>query len=65
MAFKPHTEWVSTAGDLHWLPREPTFANFEYIFTGETDAYSITHERTATKPILSSLITALLGTAIA
>ena len=60
-----HTEWVSTAGDLHWLPREPTFANFEYIFTGETDAYSITHERTATKPILSSLITAMLGTAIA
>ena len=65
MAFKPHTEWVSTAGDLHWLPREPTFSNFEYIFTGETDAYSITHERTATKPILSSLITALLGIAIA
>jgi len=65
MAFKPHTEWVSTAGDLHWLPREPTFANFQYIFTGETEAYSITHERTATKPIVSSLVTALLGTAIA
>ena len=65
MAFKPHTEWVSTAGDLHWLPREPTFANFEYIFTGETDAYSITHERTATKPILSSLVTSMLGTLIA
>ena len=65
MAFKPHTEWVSTAGDLHWLPREPTFANFEYIFTGETEAYSITHERTATKPIIASLVTALLGTAIA
>ena len=65
MAFKPHTEWVSTAGDLHWLPREPTFGNYEYVFTGETDAYSITHERTATKPILASLITSLLGTAIA
>ena len=65
MAFKPHTEWVSTAGDLHWLPREPTFGNFEYVFTGETDAYSITHERTATKPIIASLVTALLGTVIA
>ena len=65
MAFKPHTEWVSTAGDLHWLPREPTWSNFEYIFTGRTDAYSITHERTAGRPILASLVTSLLGTLIA
>ena len=65
MAFKPHTEWVSTAGDLHWLPREPTWGNFEYIFTGRTDAYSITHERTAGRPILASLVTSLLGTLIA
>lgn len=65
MAFKPHTEWVSTAGDLHWLPREPTWSNFEYIFTGQTDAYSITHERTAGRPILASLVTSLLGTLIA
>ncbi len=65
MAFKPHTEWVTSASELHWLPHAATWGNFEYIFTGHTEAVSISHERTAGKPILASLVTALLGTIIA
>lgn len=65
MAFKPNWEWVTTAEDLHWLPHEGTWSNFEYIFTGHTEAYSITHERTAGRPILASLVASLLGTLIA
>ncbi len=65
MAFKPHTEWVTSASDLHWWPHQETWGNFEYIFTGQTEAVSISHERTASKPILASLVTSLLGTLIA
>ena len=65
MAFKPHTEWATSAADLHWWPHEETWSNFEFIFTGQTDAVNITHERTAGRPIMSSLITAMLGTLIA
>ncbi len=65
MAFKPHTEWVTSAADLHWWPHEESWSNFEFIFTGQTDAVNITHERTAGRPILASLVTAMLGTLIA
>ena len=65
MAFKPFPEWVTTEGDLHWLPRDATWGNFEYIFTGATEQFSITHDRTAVKPIISSLVASILGTVIA
>ncbi|MBT3927804.1 MAG: carbohydrate ABC transporter permease [Rhodospirillaceae bacterium] len=65
MAFKPHTEWVTSASDLHWWPHQETWGNFEYIFTGQTEAVTVSHERTAGKPILASLVTSLLGTLIA
>ena len=65
MAFKPVAEWTTATNDLHWLPRNPTWGNFEYIFTGRTDDLIVTLDRVAIKPIMASLITSLLGTAIA
>lgn len=65
MAFKPHTEWATAAGDVHWWPKEPTWGNFEYIFTGETEGLIVSLDRTAGRPIFASLITASLGTLLA
>ncbi len=65
MAFKPFPEWTTATGDLTWLPKEPTWGNFEYIFTGQTEDLLVTLDRTAERPILASLVTAVLGTAIA
>ena len=36
MAFKPIAEWSATGADLTWWPRQPTLANFRFIF-GESD----------------------------
>ena len=65
MAFKPFPEWTTATSDLTWLPKEPTWGNFEYIFTGQTEDLLVTLDRTAERPILASLVTAVLGTAIA
>jgi len=65
MAFKPFPEWTTAGGDLHWLPQAPTWGNFEYIFTGQTEGLIVTLDRTAERPILASLVTAVLGTMIA
>jgi multiple sugar transport system permease protein len=65
MAFKPHTEWATASGDVHWWPKEPTWGNFEYIFTGETEGLIVSLDRTAGRPIFASLVTASLGTLIA
>ncbi|MBM3484077.1 MAG: carbohydrate ABC transporter permease [Alphaproteobacteria bacterium] len=65
MAFKPFPEWTTATGELSWLPKNPTWGNFEYIFTGQTADLLVTLDRTAERPILASLITAVLGTAIA
>jgi multiple sugar transport system permease protein len=64
MAFKPPLEWTSAAGTVSWLPKEPTLANFEYIFTGKSSAYpsSTLMERTALWPILSSLLISTVAT---
>jgi multiple sugar transport system permease protein len=64
MAFKPPAEWT-TAVDQHWLPRNPTWGNFDFIFSGTTRDLIVTLDRPATKPILASLLTASLGTVIA
>ena len=50
MAFKPVAEWTTATNDLHWLPLNPTWGNFEYIFTGRTDDLIVTLDRVAIKP---------------
>ena len=39
MAFKPMLEWTAAGGSTAWLPKEPSWGNFEYIFYGQTDAF--------------------------
>lgn len=65
MAFKPHTEWTTAVGQVHWWPHEPTLGNFEYVFTGQTEGLIVSLDRTAGRPIFASLVTASLGTLIA
>jgi multiple sugar transport system permease protein len=65
MAFKPIGEWSATGADLTWWPKEPTLSNFRFIF-GESDSSLIVAlDRSAAKPILSSLLSATFGTLIA
>ena len=56
IAFKPILEWNVGSGDFSWLPQQPTLANFGFIFS---------FERTATGPIIASLVLASLGTLVA
>ena len=65
MAFKPVAEWTTAIAEVTWLPKNPTLGNFEYIFTGETKEVIVTLDRTAIRPILSSLLIASFGTLIA
>lgn len=65
MAFKPHNEWISSSGEIHWIPHVPTWGNFEYIFTGQTEGLIVSLDRTAGRPIFASMVTASLGTLIA
>lgn len=65
MAFKPVAEWTTTVQDLTWLPKDPTFGNYEFIFTGKSDELIVNLDRFATSPIFASLLTASLGTLIA
>jgi multiple sugar transport system permease protein len=65
MAFKPIPEWQATGQALTWLPREPTFDNFRFIFGESSSNLIVALDRTAAKPILSSLLAATIGTIIA
>ncbi|MBB5752573.1 carbohydrate ABC transporter permease [Prosthecomicrobium pneumaticum] len=65
MAFKPIAEWSASGADLTWWPKAPTLDNFRYIFGEQTTALIATLDRTATKPILASLLAAVFGTLIA
>ncbi|MCZ6894380.1 MAG: carbohydrate ABC transporter permease [Gammaproteobacteria bacterium] len=65
MAFKPVAEWTTTVQDLTWLPKEPTFGNYDFIFFGTSDQLIVSLDRSATGPIFASLVTASLGTLIA
>lgn len=65
MAFKPIGEWSATGVDLTWWPKQPTLSNFRFVF-GESDSSLIVAlDRSAWKPILSSLLSAIFGTVIA
>ncbi len=65
MAFKPIAEWQASGADLTWFPKQPTLDNFRFIFGESTSNLIVALDRTAAKPILSSLLSASLGTIIA
>jgi multiple sugar transport system permease protein len=65
MAFKPIVEWSASGADLTWWPKEPTLDNFRFIFGTSSSDLIVALDRTATKPILSSLLSAVFGTLIA
>jgi len=65
MAFKPVAEWQATGANLTWWPKQPTLDNFHFIFGQSASGLIIALERTAARPILSSLLSASFGTLIA
>jgi multiple sugar transport system permease protein len=65
MAFKPTAEWQATGANLTWWPKNPTLDNFRFILGQSSTALIVALERTAAKPILSSLLSAGFGTLIA
>lgn len=65
MAFKPISEWQATGANLTWWPRNPTLDNFRFIFGQSSTELIVALDRTAAKPILSSLLSAVFGTIIA
>lgn len=65
MAFKPVAEWQATGSALTWVPRTPTLDNFRFLFGQSGSDLIVALDRTAGKPILSSLLSASVGTLIA
>lgn len=65
MAFKPVAEWQATGANLTWWPKNPTLDNFRFIFGQSASGLIIALEKTAARPILSSLLSAVGGTLIA
>jgi multiple sugar transport system permease protein len=65
MAFKPIAEWQATGADLTWFPKAPTLDNFRFIFGTSSSELIVALDRTAVRPILSSLLAASFGTLIA
>ena len=66
MAFKPVPEWTASGTQLHWWPQHPTLDNFRLIFGWPTNDHMLVGlDRTATRPILASLLASTVGTIIA
>ncbi|MEO1746537.1 MAG: carbohydrate ABC transporter permease [Pseudomonadota bacterium] len=65
MAFKPPAEWTSAAGSLTFLPKNPTWANFQYVFTGSSPDQIVSLDRTVWSPLFASILTSVIGTLIA
>lgn len=65
MAFKPIAEWTASGDNLTWWPKSPTLDNFRFIFGQSSTDLIVALERTAGRPILSSLLSASFGTMIA
>ena len=65
MAFKPIAEWSASGAALTWWPKHPTLDNFRFIFGTSTNDLIVALDRTAAKPILASLLSAVFGTIIA
>ena len=65
MAFKPVAEWQASGAALTWVPRAPTLDNFRFLFGQSGSDLIVALDRSAGKPILSSLLSAGFGTLIA
>ena len=65
MAFKPVGEWAATSSELTCWPKHPTFSNFEFIFGKSNTNLIVALDKTAIKPLASSLLSAVFGTLIA
>jgi multiple sugar transport system permease protein len=65
MAFKPIAEWTASGADLTWWPQDPTLDNFRFIFGQSSTELIVALERTAVRPIVASLLSAIVGTVIA
>lgn len=65
MAFKPVEEWTAAGRSLHWLPLQPTLDNFRFIFGSSNNELIVSIDQTAGRPIIASLLSASIGTAIA
>jgi multiple sugar transport system permease protein len=65
MAFKPVGEWQATGAALTWVPKAPTLDNFRFIFGHSSSALIVALDKTALWPIISSLLSASIGTLIA
>ncbi|QYZ68801.1 carbohydrate ABC transporter permease [Neotabrizicola shimadae] len=65
MAFKPVAEWQASGAALTWVPLAPTLDNFRFLFGESGSDLIVALDRTAGKPILSSLLSASVGTLIA
>ncbi|WP_299790653.1 carbohydrate ABC transporter permease [uncultured Marivita sp.] len=65
MAFKPPAEWTSATAELTFLPKDPTWSNFVYVFTGEVEGQIVSLDRTVWWPLFASLLTSVIGTLIA
>jgi multiple sugar transport system permease protein len=65
MAFKPPAEWTSAAGGLTFLPKDPTWSNFVYVFTGSAPDQIVSLDRTIWGPLFASMLTSVIGTLIA
>jgi multiple sugar transport system permease protein len=65
MAFKPIGEWSATGREITWWPHQPTLDNFRFVFGQSSSDLIAALDRTALKPILASLLSAVFGTLIA
>jgi multiple sugar transport system permease protein len=65
MAFKPPAEWTSVGGGLTFWPKNPTWSNFTYVFTGSAPDQMVSLDRTIWWPMIASLLTSIVGTMIA
>jgi len=65
MAFKPIGEWSVVGANLTWWPKHPTLSNFRFLFGHSDSSLIVALDRTAVRPIVSSLLSSIFGTAIA
>ncbi len=65
MAFKPYPEWTTAGTELTWWPRNPTWQNIEFLLHGRAKGLVVSLDKTIGQPFLASLVTSILGTAIA
>jgi ABC-type glycerol-3-phosphate transport system permease component len=65
MAFKPRKEWTSAAGQVYWLPQEPTMENFQSVLSDYRGQFFRANQSSALPAIRNSLIVSIGGTIFA